>query len=198
MAPVSAKPPRACGGFTLLEVLLVLAVLALLAGAVILNLGGRRDVEALQEGMSRLETAILMARAEAATLGLRLRLDFDPQETKVLVLWEPEPLTDPGNFVEYTGCTWQDSIELEGVRIEKSEFVGSSAYRSAETATGGGSASQSALASITFEPDGSSDSVAVELTSTADPESRRAFIDLEGLTGTISMRILTASEMAGR
>ena len=195
---VSAKPPRACGGFTLLEILLVVAVIALLAGAAILSLGGRRDVEALQEGLGRLETAILMARAEAANLGRRLRLEFGPEEAQVLVLWEPEPLAEPGTFVEYTGCTWQDSIELEGVRIEKCEFVGSSAFRAMETATGAGSASDGALAAVTFEPDGSSDSVHLELTGAADPESRRAFLDLDGLTGTISTRILTASEMAGR
>jgi prepilin-type N-terminal cleavage/methylation domain-containing protein len=194
--PFLAKPPRACGGFTLLEILLVLGVLALLAGAVIISLSGRSEVEALREGMGRLETAMLMARAEAANLGLRLRLDFDPQAMQVLVMYEPEPLAEPGTFVAYAGCTWQDSLEFEGIRIEKCEFVGSSAYRAVETATGGGSSSDSALASVTFEPDGSSDSVHLELTSAADPDSRRGFLDLDGLTGTISTRILTASEMA--
>jgi len=194
--PFLAKPPRACGGFTLLEILLVLGVLALLAGAVIISLGGRSEVEALQEGMGRLETAMLMARAEAANLGLRLRLGFDPETMQVLVLYEPEPLAEPGNFVAYTGCTWQDSIELDGLRIETCAFVGSSAYRTVETATGGAGAPDSALAAITFEPDGSSDSVHLELTRAADPDSRRGFVDLDGLTGTISTRILTASEMA--
>jgi hypothetical protein len=162
----------------------------------IVALEGRADVEALQAGAFRLETAMRMARAEAANQGRRLRLVFDSAGGPPAVLWEPEPLTEPGRFSALAGCTWQDSIELDGVIIEKCEFIGPSAYRAVDTGTAGGGADQSAFAPITFEPDGSSDSVVIELAPAGDPESRRAVIELDGLTGTVVSRVLTASEMA--
>lgn len=191
-----AKPLRPRAGFTLVEILLVLLLLALLASVAIVNLGNRRDAEALQDGAAAIETAVRMARAEAANLGRRLQLVFDPQGAGVWVFWEPEPLAEPGKFAEYAGCTWRDSLALDGVRIDRCGFVGPSAYRALEPATAAGGSSESQLATITFEPDGSCDSVVIELVRASDPDSGRAFIEVDGLTGSISSRILTASEMA--
>jgi type II secretory pathway pseudopilin PulG len=190
------KPLRPRWGFTLLEVLLVLGLVALLGALAMVTFGNRRDVEALQDGVATIETAMRMARAEAANLGRRLQLAFDAQGAGVSVLWEPEPLAEPGKFAEYTGCSWRKNLDLTGIRIDRCAFTGASAYRALEPATAAGGSTESVLAPITFEPDGSSDSVVVELVGASDPEARRGFIELDGATGSISTRILTAAEMA--
>ena len=191
-------PPRQRPrGFTLLEVVLALAILVLLAGIVVISVPGTWGSRSLEEGALRIETALRMARADAANKGRRLRLAFDEETGRPTVLWEPEPLTGPGEFVEYTACTWKRFLEVEGVQVERCQFVGASAYRNIEEATySGGYATDTDRPAITFEPNGSSDSVVIELMATDAPETRRARVELDGMTGTVSGRVLTLEELA--
>jgi hypothetical protein len=52
------------------------------------------------------------------------------------------------------------------------------------------------LAPITFEPDGSADSVVVHLVEAEDPEGMLARIELNGVTGRVTSRVLTLEELA--
>ena len=188
--------PRALrGAFTLIEIVLAVALVALLAGMALVNFGAWRSGQALDEGAQRWETALRMARAEAANLGRRLRLAFDANDGRVVVLWEPEPLTEPGQFTEYTACGWKDAVDLGGVRVEKCEYIGSSTYRTLDAqSVRTGDVANADLAEITFEPDGSSDSVALTLVAADAPESPRVVIEIDGLSGAISSRRVSLEE----
>ena len=197
----AATPPRdpaapRRGGFTLMEILLALTIIGLLVAAVAVNFGAFGSGRALEESTVRLETAFRMARAEAANQGRRLRLAFDETGTRMVVFWEPQPMTEPGRFAEYTACTWDDYVSMEGVRLERCDLAALSLYQAVDASTPGGAGRSTGPAAITFEPDGSSDSAVVELSATDTRDTRRAIIELEGLTGTVTSRILTAVELA--
>jgi prepilin-type N-terminal cleavage/methylation domain-containing protein len=185
---------RPRGGFTLIEILLALVLIGLLAAAAAWSLGTFAGSQALGEGASRLETALRMARADAANRGRRLRLAFSEDDGRCIVLWEPDPLAEPGKFVEFTACTWADFVSLDGIRVERCELTAPSIYQMADFGAMGGGATASLFVPITFEPDGSSDSAIIEV-SAADPrEVRRAFIELDGLTGLVTTNLLTPEE----
>ncbi|MHC4294127.1 MAG: pilus assembly FimT family protein [Planctomycetota bacterium] len=190
------------GGFTLLEVILALALLVALIGAVVLNLPGFTDSQRLEEGAYRLATMLSMARTDAANLGRRVRVAFEADEeltTRIRVLWEADPLGAPDEFTDYTACTWGHYSPAELVRVTRSELVGPSAYRLLEWKPGErDDSSDELLAAVTFYPDGSCDSAVIELESTSDSDQRVGIIEMDGLIGSIDHRILTPSELADR
>jgi len=187
-------PPT--GGFTLVELLLALALMVLLIGLAAVGAGVWRGRGALEEGAERLETALRMARADAANHGRRVRLDFGPDGKALRVLWEPKPLEEPGRFVEWAACTWCNVVALDGARVDECRVVGESIYRAADWAKSKAPAGDAALETITFEPDGSSDSVTIQLSAGGADDSRLAAIDLDGVTGAITHRIGTAEQLA--
>ena len=181
-------------GLTLLELVLVMALLALLAGAVAWNVSPWRTGERLEEGMERFQTVLRMARAEAATTGRRLRLAFGEETGQCSVLWEPEPLSEPEQFTDYARCTWKSHIPTEMVRVLRSELTGSSAYRTLRAQMGREETEDNALQAVTFYPDGSSDSAVFELVDAEGSESFLAIIVLDGVNGVITARILSAEQ----
>ncbi len=195
----AAEAPRTCRGFTLLEVVLVLGILAMLAGVAVLNVSAVGRGRTLERGARRLATALRLARADAANRGRRLRLTFDDETARPAVLWEPDPLQAPGEFTDYaTQCTWRRLLETDDVWVQRCEFAGPSVYR---YVVGAGSADRQAvaetdLAPVTFEPDGSSDSVVLHLVAAEDPEGPLARIELNGVTGRVTRRVLTPEELA--
>lgn len=65
-------------GFTLLELVLVVALVLLLAGAAVLNLDSLRHGAALDEGVGQLESLFRYARAQAESSGRQVRVVFGP------------------------------------------------------------------------------------------------------------------------
>ena len=181
-------------GFTLIEVLLALAILALLLGLGAVNFGAFWQSRALEEGASRLETAIRMARAEAENHQCRYRLAFNETDGRVQVLWEAKPLEEPGKFSE-AACTWGDYLIMQSVRVERCELTAPSIYQMADPMNPGSLAAPSTLAAITFEPNGASDSAVIELSATDPSDTRRAFVSVDGLTRTVTSRVMTTEEM---
>lgn len=182
-------------GFTFIEIMLALAIFGLLVAAAAVNFGALGAGRALDEGTARLETALRMARADAANLGRRLRLVFDETGSRLVVLWEPEPMIQPGAFAEYTACTWDDYVSMDGLVLERCQLTAPSVYLAVDASSPGGAGGSTGPAAITFEPDGSSDSAVIELSAADLRDTRRAFIELEGLTGTVASRIYTAAEL---
>lgn len=108
-------PARA---FTLVELLLTVALVLLFAGAVILNFGPLDDNARLEEGASQLETLFRYARGQAANTGRQVRILFGAPapvlggvssftnlqpastgtNTGVQLLWEPDPVSAPGRL----------------------------------------------------------------------------------------------------
>jgi prepilin-type N-terminal cleavage/methylation domain-containing protein len=195
--PAPARVRRA--GFTLLEVLLALTLVALLVGAGVIALASLRTGRQLEEGAWRFETMLRMARADAARHGRRLRLRFDGEGGAWQVLWESDPIARPGLFDDYASCVWRDSVPEGLVRVVRCELQGPSAYQTLvlqgarEPAAGA-----AALDAVTFYPDGSCDAAEIELADRDGKDVRTAVIAIDGLTGTVTRQILTPTEMDER
>jgi type II secretory pathway pseudopilin PulG len=188
-------PSRAA--FTLMEVVLVLCLIIVLATVAAISLSGWNREAAFEDGVSHFESALRLARAEAARLGLRLRLAFDPNGGAV-ILYEPRPLEAPEEFEEYAGCTWGNVLDDCAVRVSQCQLTGSSAYRPVgKNEPGRDSAFASAVPmdSLTFYPDGSSDSALVELKPYDDDDTRRAVIQVTGMDGGISTWMVDADAL---
>jgi prepilin-type N-terminal cleavage/methylation domain-containing protein len=186
------RQERPCrrAGFTLIEVLLAITLVLVLITVSAISVGAWKRGQDLKEGSQNLMTALRMARADAANRGKRLRLVFSPADGQTQLLWEPDPLTKPGVFVDYTVCTWKSFLANPDVQVRRCDFTGSSTYRTlaADTATTSVS-DQPTMAPITFEPDGSCDSVIIEMVATDASITQHAIIELEGLTGRVMNRI---------
>jgi prepilin-type N-terminal cleavage/methylation domain-containing protein len=192
LAGCRAPGPGARRAFTLVEIVLVMALIVLLAGISIINWKGMLQGRVLEEGASRMETALRMARAEAANQGKRLQIVFDA-DGRTFLNWEPDPLGSPGVFADYAMCTWKQFLPADNIRVIRSAYVGSSTYRTAaaDTGSGSGGADEVPMAPITFEPDGSSDSVEIRMAMTDGSEARQAVVTLDGLTGRIVTSLVT-------
>ena len=110
-------------GFTLLELLLTVALMLLFAGAIILSFGSLTNQARLEEGAAHVETLFRYARAQAANSGRLVRIVFGAEarsderlsatntasssattNSGVQVLWEPNPVTAPGHFESLPGA----------------------------------------------------------------------------------------------
>jgi prepilin-type N-terminal cleavage/methylation domain-containing protein len=207
--PLGAAPGR---GFSLLEVLLALAVLGLVMGLTLVGLSGVARASRLPEGLRRWEASLRFAQADAASQGRRIRLSIplspnvgqpgaiEPSQ-RVSVLWEDRPLEEPGVFTEYTRCDWASAIPGELVQISRVQPMGQSVYRDSFGLSPAGfnraGSVDPSTAELTFQPDGSSDSALLELIDPAraasQPESaRRAVIELNGVTGRVRGQLLSS------
>jgi len=172
-----------------MEILLALAAMGLLLTALVVNWSALAGGQDLEEGAGRLETALRMARADAANHGRRIRLAFDEIDGRFIVFWEADPMGEPGRFTEYTACTWSDYVSMDRIHLERCELVGMSIYQVMKMSSPGGADTTVGPAPITFEPDGSSDSAVIEVSAVDERDLRHVIIELEGLTGTVTSQI---------
>jgi hypothetical protein len=177
-----------------MEVLLSLCLLAALAAVSVLAVGGWRQEAAFEEGVDRFESALRLARAESARLGLRMRLAFG-EDGSVGILYEPQPLEAPGEFVDYIGCTWRDVVGGDLFRVSRCELTGSSAWRPASQGEILPGSDAVPLEALTFYPDGTSDSALVELRPAEDDDPRRAVVEVGGAPGEITTRLALADAL---
>ena len=102
--------------FTLVELLLVVALLLLLFGAVVFNFGSLERGARLDEGAGQIETLFRFARAQASATGRQVRITFGDaasggnlagstnvvagiaSDAGISVTWEPDPMGAPGQF----------------------------------------------------------------------------------------------------
>ena len=190
------------GGFTLIEIILVVAMLTLLMGVLSVTMFGRVEDGYLDEGASRVATALRMVRAEAALKGRHFRLSFDAEQDLIVVEWEPQPLAQPGQFIAYGGPMWLASLPNEMVRVVRCRLVGHSAVSltqygpSAGGSSGMGESEAIDRRPITFYPDGSGDSAIIELASRSAADHRSAVIEIDGINNQIHVHVLAPSELA--
>lgn len=168
-------------GFTLVELILAIALLVLLASASVMAFGPWQRQAALPDGTQRFATLLRACQAAAAGTGCRMRVVFAPAESQgaapVNVEWEPQPLSEPGSFQPFLGSLAGSSDLTDMIRVEACKLTGPSAA----SATG----EVGALAPVTFYPDGSSDWAKVFLASRHASDPRRSVVVLNGTTGTI-------------
>ena len=184
-------------GLTLTELLLATVLLIVLAGSVVVNFMPWRTSNYLPQGSNQFQTLLMMARAEAANQGRRVQVSFQPQEdqsVRVVILWEPQPLKEPGRFVEYQP-TWADAVSAELVRVTACQVRDSLNSLPAGPDAAADPSTERPLDAILFYPDGSVDSAVIELASTSDSDPRRAVIEIDGLGGSIHCTLLQPSEI---
>lgn len=190
------------GGFTILEVLLTLGVLLLLAGVAVLNLDLFRNSQNLSEGSLQFGTVLRMAAIESRNIGKRVLLSFDA-DGLILVQCEQDPLGAPGAFTAYTNCGWLDSLPSQTVKVVRCDItsalspgaMAAQAQAFSPSASLAGSTPKAIISSVTFYPDGTSDSAIIELADATDADANRAVIELDGVNGTTNTLTLSPTDL---
>jgi prepilin-type N-terminal cleavage/methylation domain-containing protein len=206
-------------GFTLVEVLLAVALMSLFTGAAIVSFGTIGQGAELNLGAVRFEGMLRFARAEAANSGRRVRVSIVPdspvatappitnQASQIRLAWEPKPFDQPEVFEDLPPSQWgadhlTDNIAIQTVRLIDPNDTASAIPTTNTLATAdeieAPQASQAtAPPAITFNPDGSSDSAEIVLTARNPDDSRRIAVRIEGLTGSISRSVISDEPCAG-
>lgn len=206
-AGVCRASRRGLGAFTLIEMILSLALVGMITALVVINVAGWHENRKLEEGAIQFGVALRLARADSANLGKRFRLAADEDTHRLRALYESRPLAAPGEFVGYRQATWAQSLPNDLIWVQRMSLRGASAFRTLaldEIRDADEREAAESLAPITFYPDGSSDSArAVLITRVGngpqeeleDPEGRLALIDLDGTNGLIRTRLMTLAEL---
>jgi prepilin-type N-terminal cleavage/methylation domain-containing protein len=198
---------KARGGFSLLELLLVVVLVSLLMAAMVFNFTTLARGHQLQEGTNRLETLMRFARAQAANSGRKVQLVFGAETNsvpaattgEVRATWEPDPLGKPGCYAQLAEAQFHvqelnDLVQVESVKI----LDGRVECPTAEDAEGQLFDEEldlppaKPMSPITFYPDGSSDSAEIIVAARSPEEDQRMSVRLVGMTGSISHQLLTA------
>jgi hypothetical protein len=206
MTILSPQQHREIRAYSLVELLLTTTLLLLFAGVGVVSLGPMGHGSGLDEGTLRFEAMLRFARAQAANSGKRVRVNFvqdayqvsyTGQLSRVQLTWEPNPATEPEVFQELTAAQWgvdqvNETVGVETVRIvgaeeappvpEEGEDVAIEVHASADA----GLEEPVAPPSITFNPNGSSDSAEITLADRTTDDERRVVVQIEGFTGSIT------------
>ena len=205
------RASRSRRAFTLLELLLVSVLLLALTGAVVFSFTGLQRGAQLDEGVSRMETLIHLARAHAANSGRVVKVVFTPDAsddgtpggTVVSVQVQSEPGVNRDAFVELAETRAESEsvgelVQIVNVGTQSAEpsagTTEASAAAPAEATAAETPASATGVQQITFYPDGSSDSAELILTSRDAEDSRRVSLKLTGITGATRRLVLPEAE----
>lgn len=104
-------------GFTLLEILLVVGLVALLALMAWPALSNQITAAELPESATKLQSLLFMARSQAISDHKRYRVRFDQGLEQPLVEVEPDSINAAGEWVETTESWAADNILLGDVRV---------------------------------------------------------------------------------
>lgn len=188
-------------GFTLIEMLLAVAMIAMLAGVLAFTVFDGPSRRYLDEGAMRIETLLRMARADAANQGRMFQLTFT-EDGLYHIAWEALPLEEPGVFTPYDAAVWARNPPTDWVRWTHVVRDESDTYRPATQVNVETNVSQETRGSqaatpwpITFFPNGSCDSALIELRSTDLTDPRRAIVEVDGINGLFTSRTLTSAEV---
>lgn len=202
-------PPRLRdrSGFTLVEILLTTVLLLLLLSAVVFNFSNLQRGAGLDEGATQLEALIRYARAQAASTGRQVRIAFEEDVGDGLsvplgnlqVQWEPDPLNAPGMFAELPEAAGfvrsiTELVNVEFVRALEPDVEATEASAAAGSTGATNESVWITFPSVTFYPDGSSDSTEITLASRSEEDGRRLILRLMGMTGSIRRKIQAAEE----
>ena len=185
--------------FTLLELVLALSVLVVLVAIAAVGLAGGPRSEYVEEGASRLATAMRMARADALNRGRVIQLRFGEDGT-CTVFHEPRPLDKPGQYTPYITSGWATDLPNDVVRVESSRMGDGERYIAPDgpTAMSNDRSDGPPLDAITFRPDGSCDSATVTLRSVEPRDQRRAIVTVDGANAQFNVLLLTPIELKER
>ena len=204
-------------GFSLVELLLTMVLILCLAAASVFCYTAVHRQASLDEGADRLQSILRFARAEAATTGRKVRLQFVNAATEgersdlkaIRVEWEPDFLTSPGVFQTYTNKAWSEDLVNELVAVQEVKPLSpqptppaSVASVSAESsldqfpgeAEYGEDFEVEEVPAITFYPDGSSDSAQIIIASRNEEDPRRIAVTVTGMLGAVSSKVVSEED----
>jgi prepilin-type N-terminal cleavage/methylation domain-containing protein len=180
-------------GFTLLEVILVLVIIAVVATLGVASFWGSMTSQRIKESPIAIATLLKTARSEAALTGKRLTVTFDSATGQPAVSIEGDPLLAPGKFQEYP-VWWATQAALpEEVSLVKCELTGNSAACQDPSLPGSAGGEQK-FATIMFYPDRSCDNARILLQSTLADDTWAAELDLNGIDGSVSTREFSTAD----
>ena len=191
--------------FTLIELILVVALVSLLLGAVAFNFGTLARGQSLEEGASQFEALLRLSRANAATSGRPVLLALlsatnaspsqdTPNSLSLAVLSQPDPLRQPDLYrtlpsTQYLLTQLADLIRLE-IPLPKPSSDPSDPSDPSDQSTPPASTPFTPI--LTFNPDGSSDAADFILLPQDPEDRRRIHIHVDAITGTLHRRYLSA------
>jgi type II secretory pathway pseudopilin PulG len=210
--------------FTLLEMLLTVALLVALLGAVVYNFESARRGSDLEEGARQVEALVRFASAHAASSGKAVQFrfgddvtsdsstnstsdlskpvvnDFDAIEdledwgTKLRVVYEIDPVAQPGVFVDLPDATpFLDAIG-ERVRIEKVRLPSQVTNQRTNDLTFVQDGPVAAPM-LTFYPDGSSETADIFLVSKDREDYREMIVHVDGVTGAVRSELKALDDL---
>ena len=114
-------------------------------------------------------------------------------------LWEPDPLNAPGMFAELPEAAGfvrsiTELVNVEFVRALEPDVEATEASAAAGSTGATNESVWITFPSVTFYPDGSSDSTEITLASRSEEDGRRLILRLMGMTGSIRRKIQAAEE----
>jgi Tfp pilus assembly protein FimT len=210
--------------FTLLEMLLTVALLMALLAAMVYNFQSAKRGSDLEEGARQVEALIRFAGAQAASSGKAIQFrfgdnvdstsstnstsetatpavnDFEPIEdledwgTKLRVVYEVDPVSQPGVFVDLPEAVpFLDAI-AERVRIEKVRMPDQPTNQRTNDLTFVQEA-PAAGPRLTFYPDGSSESADIILVSKEREDYREMIVHVDGVTGSVRTELKSNDDL---
>lgn len=214
-------PSLRSGGFTLVELLLAVALLALLLAAVAFNFTSLQQGQALEQGASQFESLLRIARAHAALSGQNVLVALvpstaltsppnpspqpqgNPDALALAVLAQPDPLRNPSLLVPISAATallptLADLVQLEVQRPQDPETPEHPTPPPTDTQDPSSSASAPAPPSthaiqtlLTFRPDGSANAASFTLVSTDPTDTRRLHLSFDPFSATFHRRLVS-------
>lgn len=196
--------------FTLIELLLVVALVALLLGAVAFNFGSLLRGQSLEEGANQFEALLRLARANAAASGRPVLLGLipstntpssqdSPTSLSLAVLSQPDPLRQPQllRSIPSTQLLLSQLAELVRLEIPLPPPMDPSDQPDPSNPSDQPDPSPQAPTTspftpiLTFNPDGSSDAADFILIPQDPEDNRRIHIHVDAITGTLHRRYLS-------
>jgi type II secretion system protein H len=181
-------------GFTLLEMLLVLALMTALAAIAVPSLQGPLADRRLRSGAEEVRAAWLTARSEAMTSAQIYMFRYEPQTGNYTIgPWDGDQAALDATSTASAGIAGSVTTLPEGVT-----FIGGVQQQDTRAATGGSGGSiggGSSAPAVLFYTDGSTSTVQLEL---RHEIGLGIHLSMRGLTGAVSVSDTYALEEAGR
>lgn len=153
--------PRPERGVTLLELLIVLAIMGIVVSIGVIQLGSMRRLNTSAAIPLQLKIQLRLARQQAMSQRRAVTLQYDDQTKQVVIIRQPaagKAVLSLPNFPNATGSVQVSSVTLTGNGVDPSHLVYGPPASIASTLSDGTSLTALPInkkINITFQPDGS-------------------------------------------